>query len=261
MSASVRQRLARRRYRRLQRRLLGPRVFAAFAESHPEAVFVEIGANDGEQHDFLRPHVAARRWTGLMVEPVPYVFERLRANYDDVPGVTLVNAAVAGQDGVLPFFHLRDAPPEERAALPDWYDGIGSFNRDVILSHAPQMPDIAERIVEHRVEALSFDTLLARHGLAHVDLVVVDTEGYDWEILRHIDFSRHRPRMVVYEHFHLARGDREAARGHLEAAGYQTIEEGFDTFCVRPGAGDALDRLWRGARPAVPGVSKDDEAR
>jgi putative sugar O-methyltransferase len=248
------------RLRRIRRRLAGPKLIAAFAQAHPRATFVEVGANDGKQHDHLRPHILRRGgWTGVMVEPVPYVFERLRRNYEGVSGVTLVNAAIAGRDGRVPFFHLRDASPKERSALPDWYDGVGSLSRAAVLSHAPQMPDLEERLVESEVEALTFATLCERNGLDRVDLVVVDAEGHDWEIVRTVDLERHRPRLVVYEHFHLSQADRAAARAHLEAAGYRTMEEGFDTFALRRGDGDALDLAWERLEPAVPGVAKADE--
>ena len=49
-----------------------------------------------------------------MVEPVPYVFERLRGNYAGVDRVTLENAAVGATDGDLPFYYLVDASDEER---------------------------------------------------------------------------------------------------------------------------------------------------
>jgi FkbM family methyltransferase len=259
MRAALRRTRRRWQWRRTMRRMAGPKLLEAFAETYPRATFVEIGANDGEQHDHLRPYILAGGWRGVMVEPVPYVFARLRDNYAGVAGVTLENAAIAGEDGRLPFFHLRDAGEEERARLPDWYDGVGSFSREAILSHAAQMPDIAERIVELDVEALSFETLCARHGLDALDLLLVDTEGHDWEILRHIDFARHRPRLVVYEHFHLVPEDRAAGLAHLEAAGYETMEEGLDTFALRPEP-DALTRRWRRLEPAVGGVSKHDEA-
>lgn len=250
--------LRRWRHRRVQRRLVLPRLLEAFAREHPRAVFVEVGSNDGEQHDHLRPHILAREWRGVMVEPVPYVFERLQANYAGVDCVALENAAIGPQDGRLPFFHLRDADAAERAMLPDWYDGIGSFDRDAILSHAPQMPDIAERIVEREVPVLSFSTLLARHGLGVPDLLVVDTEGHDWEIIRSIDLDAHGPRMIIYEHFHLSPGDRGDALAHLARAGYETLEEGFDTIALRP-AQDALTRRFRGAVPGVRGVAKYEE--
>ena len=248
------------RERPIQERLPGPKLIAAFADAHPRAVFVDIGANDGEQHDHLRPHVLAREWTGVMVEPVPYVFESLRRNYAAVPRVALENAAIADRDGELPFFHLRDAGEAERATLPDWYDGVGSFDRAAILSHAAQMPDVAERIVERRVPTLRFATLCERHGLQRVDLVVIDTEGHDWEIIRSIDLARHRPRLLVYEHFHLSPRDRAACRAHVEAQGYETMEEGFDTFCLRAGGpDDGLARAWRTLQPAVAGVAKYEE--
>jgi FkbM family methyltransferase len=256
---ALRRRIAAWRLRRVHRRLAGPRLIAAFAEAYPTASFVEVGANDGEQHDHLRPHILRCDWTGVMVEPVPYVFERLLRNYDGVAGMTLVNAALADRDGTLPFFHLRDATPAERAALPDWYDGVGSLSRAAVLSHAPQIPDVAERLVARQVEALTFATLCERHGLERVDLIVIDAEGSDWEILRTIDLVRHRPRLVVYEHFHLEPRDREAARAHLHVAGYETMEEGFDTFALRRADGDALDRAWERVEPAVPGLSKADE--
>jgi FkbM family methyltransferase len=259
LRATLRRLKRRIKGRIMQRRMAGPKLLRVFAECYPRATFVEIGANDGEQHDHLRPYILAGGWRGVMVEPVPYVFARLRSNYAGVKGVALENAAIAGRDGRMTFFHLRDAPPEERAGLPDWYDGVGSFSREAILSHAPQMPDIAERIVELEVEALSFDTLVARHALPGIDLLVVDTEGFDWEILRHVDFARHRPRMVVYEHFHLEPPDRAACRAHLEDAGYMTMEEGFDTFALLPEPSDALSERWQHLRPAVAGVSKHEE--
>ena len=45
----------------------------------------------------------------------------------------------------------------------------------------------------------------------------------------------------------------------MQRAGYETLEEGFDTFCLRTDIDDALTELWRGAEPAVPGVAKSDE--
>ena len=250
MIAGVRAKIRRRRH---LRSLALPRILREFAAANPRAFFVEIGSNDGLQHDHLRPFILDREWRGLMVEPVPYIFARLERNYAGIDRVTLVNAAIAaGADGELPFFHLRDASPEERAALPDWYDGIGSFSREAVLGHAPHMPDIAERIVEARVPAYTFDSLLEQHGAPGPDLVVIDTEGYDAEIIASIDFDRHRPELLLYEHYHLDEPTRAGTRAAMSAAGYQTLEEGFDTICAR-----SID--LSGFTPGVPGIAKYEE--
>jgi FkbM family methyltransferase len=244
-------------YKRLQRRLAGPRLLRAFGAAYPRAAFVEIGSNDGEKHDHLRPLILAREWHGVMVEPVPYVFERLRRNYGAIDRVALANVAIADRDGELPFFHLREAAPAERDSLPDWYDGIGSFSRDAVLSHVDHIPDIEARLVASTLPCLTFGTLCDRHGVETVDLLLVDTEGYDWELLRMIDLEAVRPRLVIYEHFHLRPEDRADALARFAALGYETLEEGFDTFCLDP-LDDQLTRSWRRLRPAVGGVSAHD---
>lgn len=194
-----------------------------------------------------------------MVEPVPYVFERLRANYERHPGVELENAAIGARDGTLPFFHLAAVVDRAAEELPRWYDGIGSLSREAVLSHARLIPDIEERIVETEVPVLTFDTLLAKHHLDDVDLVVIDTEGYDHVIVRQIDYARHRPVLLVYEHYHLGADERRAARACVEDAGYETREEGFDTWCLEAGADPALTRVWRASRPGAPGLYAEDE--
>lgn len=245
-------RRARRRaaQRRLDARLAGPRLLRAFAEACPEAFFVEIGANDGDQHDHLRPILARSRWRGIMVEPVPYVFARLAENYRAHPQVILENAAIADRDGMLPFYHLAEVDAAERARLPRWYDGIGSFSREAVLGHCDLVPDLESRLVETQVPCLSFDSLCAKHSVERVDLLLLDTEGYDHVILEHIDWQRHRPRMVVYEHYHFSPEQQERTRAQLRELGYRTLSEGFDTWCLHE-RGDALSARMASLTPAI----------
>ena len=95
--------------------------------------------------------------------------------------------------------------------------------------------------------------------MERIDLLLVDTEGYDAEIIRRIDFSAWRPRLLVYEHYHLPPQERAECRGRLEDEGYETMAEGFDTWCLLPDGDDALTRAWRGLRPALPELSADAE--
>ena len=247
------------RGRRIWKRLAGPKLLDAFAERYPRAFFVEIGSNDGERFDHLRGLIRNREWRGIMVEPVPYVFARLRDNYGGVDRVALENAAIADRDGTLPLYHLREATPEEREQLPGWYDAIGSFSREAVLGHAREIPDVAERLVRTEVPCLSFDSLCRKHGVERVDLLVTDTEGYDFELLGNIDLDEHHPRLVVYEHFHLDPEERDACRSYMRDAGYETMEEGFDTWCLDTGADDEVTRTWRGLRPALAGLSASEE--
>lgn len=251
--------LERVRLRRLQRRLAGPRLLGAFAEVYPEAVFVEIGANDGEQHDHLRPLILGRAWRGVMVEPVPYVFERLRRNYGSIDRIALENAAIAEREGELPFYYLRPPADSERASLPSWYDGTGSLSRKTLLGHADKIPALEQRLIEARVPSLTLESLCRKHRIERLDLLAIDTEGYDARILDSIDLAARHPRMIVYEHFHLDPAERRRCRERIEGYGYEAIEEGFDTWCLDAVPEDALTALWRRVEPAVSGAYVERE--
>lgn len=227
------------------------RVIDAFGAAVPDATFVQVGAHDGEALDPLRKQLATRRWRGVLVEPVPYVFERLQARYGDEPRVTLVNAAVADVDGTRPLHALRQAATGDE--VWPWYDALASFRRDVVLAHRHLVPDIEDRIETIDVDCLTFDTLCERSGLDHVDVVQIDTEGYDLEILRLVDIGRRRPALVGFEHLHLDAGELDEAHALVDRHGYERIADGMDTLAVRRDALAAHPELaaeWRAARAA-----------
>lgn len=201
-----------------------------FGTAHPDAFFIQIGAHDGRALDPLRDQIRRRRWRGIMVEPVPYVFERLAERYSSHPRVSLELAAIADHEGTMPFYHLREARPDEEVWR--WYDALGSFKREVVLGHRALIPDIDTRLVEAEVSTLTFTKLCERHGVSQIDLLQIDTEGYDYEILRSIDLKRWRPRLLLYEHCHLSEDDRASAREILDTSGYRCFEDGLDTAAL-----------------------------
>lgn len=243
--AQQKQRIA-NKIRPVPRRKLGF-LLAAFAESYPRARFVQIGANDGVLEDPLREFVTTRDWRGVLVEPVPYLFERLRETYRGVPGAILENVAIAEKSGSLPFYYVRENSAD--TGVPEWHRGLGSFSREVVMKHADRIPGLAQRLVTQEVPCLSFAALCARHGIDGLELLHMDTEGYDYEILKTVDLERFRPRVLVYEHHHLGAEDRAACLAHLAAHGYEAMEEGLDVICVNtcdPAPHDApLLDAWR----------------
>ena len=224
------------------------RVIDAFGEAYPSASFVQVGANDGVQRDPIREQILRRRWHGLMVEPVPYVFERLVRNYAAIDRVEPVNVAVADRDGTAELHHLPESDDPE---LWHWYHALGSFRRDVVLRHRDLVPDVDERVVSTEVPCLTFDTLCARHGIRTLDVVQIDVEGYDYEVLRQVDLDRLAPLLVMYEHHHLSPEERADARALLQRAGFEAFAEGLDTVALHVGrvspGHERLLAVWREA--------------
>ncbi len=238
----------------------GPRILGAFADAYPRAVFVEIGANDGVRTDHLRPFILSCPWRGVMVEPVPWLYERLRENYKTQLGVAFENAAIAGVDAPVPFYYVPPAENRLWGNGPIWSDVVGSLSRAEVegsIAHGRdfaaqalrvEIPDHEIRIEKINVPGLTFESLCRKHSLEALDLVLIDAEGYDYEIIKEIDFERHRPRLLIYESDRFSPEQRQECRAYLERLGYDPMEEGFDTWCHDPRVNDGLTRRWRTVR-------------
>jgi FkbM family methyltransferase len=252
---SLRDRLRSRRERRLRRRTAGHRVLEALAELRPEVCFVEVGAGDGVTADHLRPFAARAGWRGIMVEPVPYVFERLRRNYADIQGVSLENVAISDRDGSVTFHYLAEPARGER--VPDRYHLLGSLSRDLLLRN-PGVPDAERRVVTTELPSVTFASLCEEHGVESLDVLVIDAEGHDCEILARVDIDGLRPRVLAYEDVHVPEAEAGEARARLERLGYECLQEGFDTWCVDTRPDDSVTASWRRVVEEGPAVPRED---
>lgn len=239
------QRLRRRFARwRVLRQLAGPKVLAAFAEEVPEALFVEIGANDGKMMDPLRATVLATRWRGWLIEPVPELHAELERNYAGAGDrVIAVNAAIGTSDGPLEFHHLRELTG--RPPLPGWARGLGSFRREVILKHVERLPTLPEHLTTVQVPSLTWQSFCARWSVPRVDVVLIDTEGFEAQILAQLDLVVWRPVLLIFEHHHLDPATVSALHERLRTAGYRLFTEGLDTWGLDGRrASPAMQKRW-----------------
>jgi FkbM family methyltransferase len=157
--------------------------------------FVQIGANDGKQFDALYRFITLnhKRVRGIVVEPVKDYFEELTFNYRNFPKIIPVNVAIHHSEKHMTMYRVD---PAKQRHLPDWTKGIASFNPyHHELSNTP-----AEVMIQEEVQCVSLDELLDQYQIKTLDLLQIDTEGYDAEIIRHIDFKRIKPAVIRFEH-------------------------------------------------------------
>jgi FkbM family methyltransferase len=202
-----------------------------------EIVFVQIGANDGISNDPLYPLIRRfpGRFRGLVVEPLNDKFQSLKQTYADVKSVVPVNLAVHNTEKEMLIWRVR---PDLEKKLPGWAGGMGSFNSE---HHKLSQLDSSFFTAE-KVFCTTFDDLLTRHRIAGLELLITDTEGYDFEILRNIDFAKHRPTYIHFEHG-LSGGTMSWERykdliRYLTQHGYSVSQEASDATAFLPVALD-----------------------
>jgi FkbM family methyltransferase len=177
---------------------------------------VQIGSNDGSTGDpislLLRENPS---WRALLVEPIPFLFERLRANSVDILSrASLVNAAIAETTGSAEIFFLDYEAKEHFPELPMWFDQLGGFNPAHIRQHF--QVDVTPFIRSITVPTLSLPDLLRESQIHKLDMLHIDTEGFDWKVLRQLDLSTHSPRVILFEYRHLSPDDLAAASAFLQ---------------------------------------------
>jgi FkbM family methyltransferase len=181
---------------------------------------------------------------GILIEPIPQLFEQLTATYAGRQGLSFVNAAVAQDEGTRELYWVSPLPGD-----PVWVDQLGSFSRDVVLSHAEWVPGIADRMRAVEVRCRTLRSLVDEHALDDIDLLHIDAEGFDFEILKTVDFdARWAPRFILYEHKHLG-DERDSARKLLRRAGYHAIDLEQDVFAFRGLTGSLRSALRRAFIP------------
>jgi len=192
---------------------------------------VQVGSNDGQQGDPLFDLVHQfERWRGMFVEPVDFLFERLKKNYANSQRFIFENKALDSQAGELEFFYVSESAKDELDVLPYWYDQLGSFNREHIVKHLDGL--LEPYIVSKKVKCDTLMNLLEIHAIKKVDLLHIDTEGHDYQIISSIDFDSCRPTLILYEHVHLSGKEKKAAEELLTANGYKSREFGNDTLAT-----------------------------
>jgi FkbM family methyltransferase len=132
----------------------------------PAPLCVDVGAHDGTfiqliQSRFRSPRIHA-------FEPAPEPFARLRENHGSDPGVTLVNGGLGGENGQI----LFNIYPNQ---------SLNSF-LTMLPSGAAVLGDgKASRTITVPVQRL--DDYAAAAGLEAIDLLKIDTQGYELKVL------------------------------------------------------------------------------
>ena len=222
------------------RDLLGDAV-TALLESNPEPFFVQVGGFDGVSFDPLRRQIVDKNLSGLIVEPIPQYFEKLKSLYAGSTRVIPINCAITEEDGERTIWRFN---PEavERGLLPPHFAGISSFLMDDLLKetgvlgrsspNAETTAALRTLLQPVTVQCRTMQNLLAEYKVEKVDILQIDTEGYDYIILKLFDFARFRPGLVHYEHQHLNMADAEAAETLLRSHGYELHRNIYDTLAV-----------------------------
>ncbi len=205
--------------------------------STQSAFIVQIGSNDGKTGDPIFPLLQKNKsWKALFVEPVPYSFEKLKANYPNEDRFSFENVAI-NQGEPLTFYWVDHSAKSKLPDLPYWFDQLGSFNRQHILNH---FDGALEPFIRSEVlEGLTLPQLLERNKVEKINILHIDTEGYDWKILQQLDLNKYQSDFILMEYNHLSKDELSQTFSFLKDQ-YRLFNLGIDMLAVHKEVGQDL---------------------
>ncbi len=197
---------------------LGAELVMARQSPGQPVVIVQVGAFDGRFADGLEP--VLRRpgnYRALLVEPQQAAYQSMLEHYRERTDLQFANVAVTAEEKEVVLYTSAEGSSPFASLLPD---------------HRKYVSNTSGSVREVRVRGVPVKKLLEMNGLPGPHLLMVDTEGYDLEIVRQfLALSQKLPLVIQLESHHLSRNDRAELRKLLDAKGYTYADAGHDTIC------------------------------
>ncbi|WP_141878420.1 FkbM family methyltransferase [Gramella sp. Hel_I_59] len=191
---------------------------------------IQIGSNDGSKGDPLHKLILKRKkWEVLFVEPVPYLFDRLIKNYPNENRFSFEKLAI-NEGKTETFYYVDSKAKEDITDLPFWYDQLGSFNRSNIVNHLEGR--LEPYIKEIEIKGTSLEELFKKNNIEKLDLLHIDTEGYDWKILKQLDIGKYHPTIILFEHKHLSEAENIDSVKFVDTR-YHILKFASDYLCIK----------------------------
>jgi len=147
-------------------------------------------------------------------------------NYKKYPQILKINKAVHPNKKILELYKIDN---KKATKYPDWVKGIASLNKN----HHKKTKINSKDIIIENVDA---DTLMniinKNYKYNYIDFIQIDTEGFDYEVVKMIDFDKIKPYIIKYESVNLSKKDKKSLSLTLKKQDYFLFTEIGDTIGI-----------------------------
>ena len=162
-------------------------------EIKKNGVFFQIGTNDGDD-DFLKIVIDNEPSKIILVEPNSLLNNKIKENYKEIKNFIIENYAITSDK----LGKVELVIPKDDISTGVSVNGISYGDQQFTLIPMDDWGDNFEKIES---ESITFNDLCKKHTINHIDYLHIDTEGYDAEIIKSIDFDNINIDIIKYEYW------------------------------------------------------------
>tara|TARA_Y100000385_G_C12943859_1_gene572402 strand:+ start:204 stop:734 length:531 start_codon:yes stop_codon:yes gene_type:complete len=171
--------------------------------------FLEIGSCDFDNLVYL----SDKGWRGVVVEPVKEYIDNLPKK----DNIVYLNFALDVSIGKRAFY---EAPQEWRNKDRD-YKGMGTLVPYSQKTH----------VIKSEVKTITWGYILDTYKILQIDYLKIDTEGYDFVLLKNFPFNKIKPKYIKFEIKHI-RDKYQDLLDYLIQMGYHVETDKENAYCI-----------------------------
>ena len=194
---------------------------------------MQVGANDGKSDDFLRSSINEETKV-LLVEPIESAFWDLKNNYSSFTNIEFINKAVDIKKGIKKIFSVNPAhydyyKTNYKSEDVSWLTDLASFEESHLINHGVK----STHIHSTDVDCTTFNDLIGQYNFDKLDLLIIDTEGYDNVLVKNfIEDTNIRP-LIIFEWIHMKEDEAKYITELLESNNYKFFKINKDLICIQ----------------------------
>jgi len=172
------------------------KILRSIFEKNKVKELIQIGANDGLSFDELNFFIKKHETKSLLVEPIKENFNLLKKNYKNLDFIKFENSAISVNDEISYLYkvdsrHIQKYGPHIPA--------IPSFDKKHLINHGVK----DQHIVSEKVNSITILDLVNKHKFNDLDLLFIDTEGYDGKIVNDFLSTVNTRPIIMFEYIHI----------------------------------------------------------
>lgn len=204
-----------------------------------ELFFLNIGAMDGVLFDELGGYTHLYGFKGLFVEPIPYLFDRLKKNWDNGENL-FENCAISDYNGEIEMITIDQDAIDSGEVHNCFYGMSAVYPPKNGLGSELDRPTVEQYGKRIMVPCMTLDNLISKHNIQKIDVIKIDTEGHDFHIFKQIDFEKYKPSLIRMEWINLTQEEQKSVIETFLKYGYVHQISGQDIMALPKEINDGL---------------------
>ena len=197
-----------------KRKYLTDNFLSKYFESEEKKYIIQIGANDGIQNDTIRRFLKTPdNYEAILVEPIPYYFNKLKLLYKKRKDIKIIKTAVGSKNKKIKLYFIPPKVADQMngdGPFNNWAHGLGSFKLETIIYRIKKNIFRGKKYIEKipyfisSIDSINVRIIKTKKILSQTKknlLLIVDVPGYELEVLKGIDW-KYAPKYIMLEGDH-----------------------------------------------------------